>query len=78
MNPYSMILNDLGLTSISQGDNSYLYLITKALEAGYSSGYTADRTAHRFMVETLEALHGADCNAVRKIRAMFATWGKLQ
>jgi hypothetical protein len=72
-----MILSDANLTRISQGDLSFVYLLTKALESDYSSGFNNDRTPYWYMVQQLEAIHGADCVAVRRIRTMFATWGKL-
>lgn len=79
MNPYSMILNDSNLTNTSQGDLSFIYLIAKALEADYSSGFDASFiTPYRFMVEKLISDHGADCPAVRRIKSAFSTWGKMQ
>jgi hypothetical protein len=77
-NPYSDILSDSGISNLSQGDLSFVYLVMKALEADYSSGYTGTVTSYRYAVESLEGLHGRDCVAVRRIRALFSGMGKLQ
>jgi hypothetical protein len=75
-NPYSTLISKMGLNRDSQGELSKLFVLCKALESGYSSGWTAG-TAGAYLMTQVESVAGKETQAVVQLRALLTLEGQL-
>lgn len=69
MNPYALLVRHLNLSKHSQGGWATTFILLKAQEAAYSSGFSGSTPAHaaKYFIDAIKALTGGTSDGTHEV-----------